>query len=78
MTTKNEITGDKIQSKPSSKAYLDNFDRIFKPQKIVTKQDAQQLKDDFDFNQPCPEYEVYEARYKECFVSTRKTIPSED
>jgi hypothetical protein len=29
-TTKNDITGDKIQSKVNSKEYRDNFDRIFK------------------------------------------------
>lgn len=30
MATSNEITGDKIQSKVPSKAYLDNYDKIFK------------------------------------------------
>ena len=29
MVTKNEITGDSIQSKGPSKAYLDNYDKIF-------------------------------------------------
>ena len=29
MVAKNDITGDSIQSKPSS-AYADNFDRIFR------------------------------------------------
>jgi hypothetical protein len=29
MATKNEITGDKIQSKPLSKSYLNNYDKIF-------------------------------------------------
>ena len=29
MATKNEITGDSIRSKASSKAYSDNWDRIF-------------------------------------------------
>ena len=30
MMSRNDITGDKIKSKPSSRAYLDNYDRIFK------------------------------------------------
>ena len=29
MVTKNEITGDKIQTKPTTKEYSDNWDRIF-------------------------------------------------
>jgi hypothetical protein len=29
LVTKNEITGDSIQSKGPSKAYLDNYDKIF-------------------------------------------------
>ena len=29
MVTKNDITGDSIQSKGVSKAYLDNYDKIF-------------------------------------------------
>lgn len=29
-TSKNDITGDNIQSKAPSKAYQDNFDRIFR------------------------------------------------
>ena len=30
MTTRNDITGDKIQSKLNSDSFRDNFDRIFK------------------------------------------------
>jgi predicted small secreted protein len=30
MTTKNDITGDWIKSKPHSKQFDENFDRIFK------------------------------------------------
>ena len=30
MTTKNDITGDSIQTKPPSKAYSDNWDKIFR------------------------------------------------
>jgi hypothetical protein len=29
MVARNDITGDKIQSKENSKAYADNFDKIF-------------------------------------------------
>lgn len=29
MTSKNDITGDKLATKPSSEAYRDNWDRIF-------------------------------------------------
>lgn len=37
--SKNDITGDAIQTKVTSKAYLDNYDRIFgKNQKIKQKQ----------------------------------------
>lgn len=33
MATKNDITGDAIKSKGPSKAYLDNYDAIFKKKK---------------------------------------------
>lgn len=29
MTTKNDITGDKVKTKVNSKDYIDNFDQIF-------------------------------------------------
>ena len=29
MATKNDITGDSIQSRKTSKEYLDNYDKIF-------------------------------------------------
>lgn len=29
MTAKNDITGDKLTTKPASEAYRDNWDRIF-------------------------------------------------
>jgi len=35
MVAKNDITGDAIQSKISSKEYGDNFDRIFRKNKVV-------------------------------------------
>ena len=40
MVTKNEITGDSIQSKVTSKSYLDNYDAIFnkKEQKLKQKE----------------------------------------
>lgn len=34
MTAVNDITGDKIQTKQTSNAYLDNFDRIFRKQQL--------------------------------------------
>lgn len=36
MTAKNDITGDLIQSKSSSKAYEDNYDLIFRKKKSAT------------------------------------------
>jgi flagellar hook assembly protein FlgD len=39
MATKNDVTGDSIQTKVSSKAYLDNYDAIFgKNQKMKQKE----------------------------------------
>ena len=40
LVTKNEITGDSIQSKVTSKSYLDNYDAIFnkKEQKLKQKE----------------------------------------
>lgn len=40
MTTKNDITGDKIQSKANSEEYRNNFDLIFK-KKV---EDAQEIR----------------------------------
>jgi hypothetical protein len=41
-TAKNDVTGDSIISKPPSKAYSDNYDRIFmgnkKPKEPMTKE----------------------------------------
>lgn len=34
MTSTNDITKDKQQTKPSSQQYLDNYDRIFKGKKM--------------------------------------------
>lgn len=35
MVAKNDITGDSIQTRSSSQAYLDNYDLIFKKNKKV-------------------------------------------
>lgn len=37
MTTRNNITGDKIKSKPSTDKYRDNYDKIFKSKKDKSK-----------------------------------------
>jgi hypothetical protein len=37
MATKNDVTGDAIRSKLPSKAYSDNWDRIFKKKKKQSK-----------------------------------------
>ena len=29
MTSRNDVTGDKIQTKPTTKEYADNYDKIF-------------------------------------------------
>jgi len=34
MVARNDITGDKIQSKDNSKAYSDNYDKIFSKNKL--------------------------------------------
>jgi len=39
MASKNDITGDEIKSKASSKAYEDNYDRIFGKKKITDEED---------------------------------------
>ena len=33
MATKNDVTGDSIRSRTSSKAYRDNYDKIFRKKK---------------------------------------------
>lgn len=38
MVTKNDVTGDAIQTKVSSKAYLNNYDSIFNKKDFKTKQ----------------------------------------
>jgi hypothetical protein len=40
MVAKNDITGDAIQSRTNSKEYGDNFDRIFRKDKVVQPQPA--------------------------------------
>ena len=43
MTTKNDITGDLIQTRSISQSYRDNFDRIFR-----NKNDANEKKKDVE------------------------------
>jgi len=40
MTTKNDVTGDAIKSKPSSDTYRDNYDRIFGAKKTSKPKEA--------------------------------------
>lgn len=44
MATKNDVTGDTIQSKMPSKAYTDNWDAIFgkKKEKVSDENDVKQ------------------------------------
>lgn len=37
----NDITGDRLVSKASSKKYIDNYDKIFNPQKVERKKKKQ-------------------------------------
>lgn len=37
MAAKNDVTGDSIRTKTVSKAYRDNYDRIFRKKKKSTK-----------------------------------------
>ena len=39
MVAKNDITGDNIQSKSTTQAYRDNYDRIFKKDNTGTDKD---------------------------------------
>lgn len=42
MVVKNDITGDKIQTKPTTKEYADNWDRIFgKADKLKESRDKE-------------------------------------
>lgn len=42
MVAKNDITGDKIQTKPTTKEYSDNWDRIFgKADKLKESRDKE-------------------------------------
>lgn len=44
MTSKNDITGDKLATKPASDAYRDNWDRIF-GKKTTTEVSPETLED---------------------------------
>ena len=37
MATKNDVTGDTIQTKVSSKEYRENFDKIFGEKQLITE-----------------------------------------
>ena len=39
MATKNDVTGDSIRTKTVSKAYRDNYDRIFRKKKKAVKKE---------------------------------------
>lgn len=41
MVAKNDVTGQTIQTKASTKAYADNYDRIFGKKKQEEKKDDQ-------------------------------------
>jgi hypothetical protein len=40
MTTKNDVTGDSIKSRVSTRAYRDNWDKIFDKKKKAKKKTA--------------------------------------
>lgn len=42
MATKNDITGDALVSRGASKAYLDNYDLIFRKEKPQEEKDNEQ------------------------------------
>lgn len=43
MVAKNDITGDSIQTKTTSDSYRDNYERIFRSGKVVSKSQAKRL-----------------------------------
>ena len=55
MVAKNDITGDSIQSRNTTKAYEDNFDRIFRNKKKTDEEKFEEaiLADEFyDIEKP--------------------------
>lgn len=40
MTTKNDVTGDALKSKPSSAAYRDNYDKVYGAKKTSKPKEA--------------------------------------
>lgn len=51
MTTKNDITGDKLATKPATDAYRDNWDRIFgkpDPEAVILSEINKRLAAEFD------------------------------
>lgn len=47
MTSRNDITGDKIQTTPTTKEYADNYDKIFGI--TISQREYNQLKKDSDW-----------------------------
>lgn len=70
MTSKNDITGDVLQSRMNTKAFEENFDRIFR-RKETFEALAQSVKENEELLQNLAEYELnpstgeVEKRFKE-------------
>ena len=52
-TAQNDVTGDWLQSKPNSKMFEENFDRIFRKKKL-----EESIKDNEELYQQLAEYEL--------------------
>jgi len=57
MTSKNDITGDVLQSRMNSKAFEENFDRIFR-RKETFEELAKSVKENEELLQNLAEYEL--------------------
>ena len=57
MTSKNDITGDVLQSRMNTKAFEENFDRIFR-RKETFEELAQSVKENEELLQNLAEYEL--------------------
>jgi len=57
MTSKNDITGDVLQSRMNSKAFEENFDRIFR-RKETFEELAKTVEDNQELLQNLAEYEL--------------------
>ena len=47
MPSTNDITGDKLKSKPNSQEYRDNFDNIFKPKAKQMIEELKEIENEF-------------------------------